>query len=106
MSETEREPSSSSAAVRIIAGVIAAATLVAMAHVWLHLQVLTLGYQLSKQHQRRQALLEAQQRLTLELRTRSDMAAVERIARDRLRMAPPDPRTLRHVALATPEAAP
>ena len=39
-------------------------------------------------------------RLSIELRTRSDLALVERAARERLQMTPPDPRQIRRVTLA------
>ena len=41
--------------------------------------------------------IEQNQRLTLELRTRMDLSVVEKIARDELKMVPPDPRLIRVV---------
>lgn len=86
--------------IRSLVLVIAALLLVGMAQVWVHLQVIVVGYQLSQANQKRQALTELQQRLTIELRTRSDLALVERMARERLQMSSPDPRTIRHVTIA------
>jgi cell division protein FtsL len=42
------------------------------------------------------------QRLTLELRTRMDLAVVERIAREQLEMVPPDPRAIRRLMVDQP----
>ncbi len=86
--------------VRSLILVLGVLLLAGMAQVWVHLQVVQVGYQLSRENQKRQALSEVQQRLMLELRTRSDLALVERLARERLQMAPPDPRTIRRVAYA------
>jgi cell division protein FtsL len=74
-----------------------AVTLAALAHVWVRLQVLSVGYDISRETRWRHELGEQNQRLTLELRTRMDLAVVERIARDELKMVPPDPRAIRVV---------
>jgi cell division protein FtsL len=67
----------------------------ALAHVWVHLQVLAVGYEISRETRVRHELRELNQRLSLELRTRMDLALVERAARDQLKMVPPDPRAIR-----------
>jgi cell division protein FtsL len=69
--------------------------LAALAHVWVHLQVIAVGYDLSRETRARHDLTELNQRLSLELRTRMDLALIERAARERLHMAPPDPRAIR-----------
>jgi cell division protein FtsL len=91
-----------------VAVVLAVVTLVALAHVWVHLQVIAVGYDISRETRRRQELAEQQQRLKLELRTRMDLGAVERAARERLGMVPPRPDAIRRIgapALAQREGA-
>jgi cell division protein FtsL len=72
-------------------------TFAALAHVWVRLQMLSLGYEISRETRWRHDLGEQNQKLTLELRTRMDLAVVEKMARDELRMVPPDPRLIRVV---------
>ena len=67
----------------------------ALLHVWVHLQVIAVGYDLSREEKAHRELQEMNQRLTLELRTRMDLAMIERAARERLKMAPPDPQAIR-----------
>lgn len=79
----------------VIASVVAVVAAAALVHVWVHLQVLAVGYDLSRETKARHDLEELNQRLTLELRTRMDLAVVERAAREELKMVPPDPRSIR-----------
>lgn len=79
----------------VIAFVVAVVAAAALVHVWVHLQVLAVGYDLSRETKARHDLEELNQRLTLELRTRMDLAVVERAAREELKMVPPDPRSIR-----------
>lgn len=72
-------------------------TFAALAHVWVRLQLLTIGYDISRETKWRNMLGEQNQKLTLELRTRMDLSVVERIAREQLKMEPPDPRLIRVV---------
>lgn len=81
----------------LIAVATAVVTLAALAHVWVRLQMLSIGYDISRETRWRHDLGEQNQRLTLELRTRMDLAVVERIAREELKMVPPDPRAIRVV---------
>jgi cell division protein FtsL len=74
---------------------IGALMLAALAHVWVHLQVIAVGYDISRETRTRHDLTETNQRLSLELRTRMDLAVIERAAREQLKMAPPDPRSIR-----------
>jgi cell division protein FtsL len=67
----------------------------ALAHVWVHLQVLAVGYDISRETRVRHDLMELNQRLSLELRTRMDLGSIERAAREQLKMVPPDPRAIR-----------
>lgn len=80
---------------RLIAMAVAIVAAAALLQVWVHLQVLAVGYDLSRETRARHDLGEINQRLTLELRTRTDLAVVERAARDELKMIPPDPRSIR-----------
>lgn len=85
-------------------GVIVTLTLlslvvVALLHVWTRLEVIRIGYELSQQSRLHQALVQHNQRLRLELATRKDPATVERIARERLQMVPPDPSAIRVLRL-------
>jgi cell division protein FtsL len=83
----------------LIAVATAMVTFAALAHVWVRMQMLALGYDISKETRWRHDLGEQNQKLTLELRTRMDLAVVEKIARDELKMVPPDPRLIRVVQL-------
>jgi cell division protein FtsL len=74
---------------------LASLIVVALLHVWTRLEVIRIGYELSQQTRLHQALLQHNQRLRLELATRKDPAIVERIARERLQMLPPDPSAIR-----------
>jgi cell division protein FtsL len=69
----------------------------ALFQVWVHLQIISVGYDISRQMTLRQKLTEANERLSLELRTRMDLSAVERSARDRYGMQPIDPQSIRVV---------
>ncbi len=84
-----------------VAIMIGSLTLVALVHVWVHLQVLSLGYDISHETQARHDLSEMNQRLSLELRTRMDLTVVERAARENLHMVPPDPQKVRVLKLAS-----
>jgi cell division protein FtsL len=81
----------------LIAFCAAALTFTALAHVWVRMQMLSLGYEISRETKLRHDLGEQNQRLMLELRTRMDLAVVERIATLELKMMPPDPRSIRTV---------
>jgi cell division protein FtsL len=69
----------------------------ALFHVWVHLQVIAVGYELSRETRLRHDLSEANQRLRLELATRLDPALVEKSARERLGLNPPDARAIRMI---------
>jgi cell division protein FtsL len=82
----------------LIAVSIAVSAAAALVHVWVHLQVIAIGYDISRETKARHDLGELNQKLSLELRTRTDLAVVERAARETLHMAPPDPRSIRVIA--------
>lgn len=79
----------------IVALSLAVLAAVALLHVWTRLEIIRTGYALSQQTRLHQALTQHNQRLRLELATRKDPATVERIARERLQMVPPDPGAIR-----------
>jgi cell division protein FtsL len=83
----------------IIVLATAVVTFAALAHVWVRLQMLSVGYDISRETRWRHDLGEMNQKLTLELRTRMDLAVIERNAREQLKMTPPDPRAIRVVSL-------
>ena len=83
----------------LIAVSVAMVTFAALAHVWVRMQMLSLGYEISRETRWRHDLGEQNQKLTLELRTRMDLAVVEKMARDDLKMVPPDPRLIRVVKI-------
>jgi len=87
---------------------LASLAAVALLHVWTRLEVIRIGYELSQQSRLHQALVQHNQRLRLELATRKDPATVERIARERLQMLPPDPSAIRvlHASAAREPARP
>lgn len=76
---------------------LTALVIVALLHVWTRLEIVRIGYALSEQTKIHQALREHEQRLRLELATRKDPAAIERAARERLHMVPPDSTAIRVV---------
>lgn len=80
--------------------------LVALVHVWTRLEIIRMGYALSSEARINQALVQHGQRLRLELATRKDPATVERVARERLRMAAPDPAAIRVIAAPSPTGSP
>jgi len=79
----------------LVGVIILALTVAAMLHVWVHLQVIAVGYEISRETRARHELTEQNQRLMLELRTRLDLAQIERAAREQLKMVSPDPRAIR-----------
>ena len=83
----------------IIVVATAVVTAAALAHVWVRLQMLSVGYDISRETRWRHDLGELNQKLALELRTRMDLAVIERHARDQLKMVPPDPRAIRVVSI-------
>lgn len=82
-----------------LALVCGVATVWGLLHVWVRLQLIAVGYEISRQTHLHHELTELNQRLSLELRTRMDLATIERLARERLHMAPPDPREVRPITL-------
>jgi len=81
----------------------AVATVWGLLHVWVRLQLVQVGYEISRQSQVQHDLVELTQRLSLELRTRMELGTVEKIARERLQMTTPDPQRVRPLPLSSVE---
>lgn len=79
----------------VVSLVVLVAVGAALLHVMVRLQVLRTGYALSREHQTQHELTQQNQRLRLEIATRKNPATVERLARERLHMVPPDPAVIR-----------
>ena len=60
-------------------------------YVWSRIQVIRLGYQISRVLKEEKALTEANKRLRLEIATLKSYARIERLAVEELRMAKPKP---------------
>jgi cell division protein FtsL len=86
-----------------LALVCAVATIWGLVHVSVRLQLISVGYEISRQTQLQHDLTELTQRLSLELRTRMDLGTVEKLARERLGMVPIDPQRVRSIALPASE---
>jgi cell division protein FtsL len=79
----------------VVAAVSAGAA--ALAHVWVRMQVVELGYEAAREKQTALDLGGANQRLRIEVAGLSNPARVEQLAQRELRMAPPDPAHIRVV---------
>jgi cell division protein FtsL len=82
-----------------IALAVVCATVVALVHVYIHLQVIQAGYELGRETKTRHELTEQNQRLRLELATRKDPSLIERRAREELHMQTPDPGAIRVITV-------
>jgi len=83
----------------------------ALVHVWIRLQQIQTGYALSQQRRTAHELTQAQRRLRIEAAVLKHPARIERIARSRLGMAPPEPAAIHvvrvpRVAVSPPASAP
>ena len=94
--------------VRALTWIVAIAivlTLAGLGQVYLHLQLIATGYQISRETRRHHTLVEQNQKLRLELATRMDPVLVEQVARHELGMAEPDPRAIRVLRRSAPPVA-
>lgn len=69
-------------------------TSAALAHVWVRLQVVRLGYQISHETEREKRLLQVHRKLQVERALLRSPERLERLARDRLNLTMPDPSTI------------
>jgi cell division protein FtsL len=83
----------------LIVLVVAVAACAALVHVYVHLQLIQVGYDLSRESRLGHDLGEQNQKLRLELAVRKDPSVIERRARQELHMEPPDPRLIRVLRL-------
>lgn len=76
---------------------MALAVLVALAlgHVWLHFQVLDVGYAMARETRIAHLLADRNEKLRVELAMRRSPGAVEQRAREELEMTPPEPGAIR-----------
>ncbi len=88
-----------------MASLIASVCVLALAHVWLHLQIIALGYDLSRERWLEHQLKEQHERLSLELRARMDLSLMERIAKSELGMVAPGAASIRVVKIRPESAA-
>jgi cell division protein FtsL len=66
-------------------------TTAALAHVWVRLQVVRLGYKISQETEREKRLQQIHRKLQVEKALLRNPERLERLARERLRLAMPDP---------------
>ena len=81
--------------VLLVSLVVTAMVAAALCHVYIHLQMIQIGYELGRERKTHHDLSEQNQKLRLELSTRSDPTQIERRAREELHMTPPDPLAIR-----------
>lgn len=79
----------------VVSLLVGVAVVLCLVQVYSRLQVIHLGYDLSRETKLHHDLVEQNHKLRLELAVRKDPAVIERRARQELRMAPPDPRAIR-----------
>jgi cell division protein FtsL len=69
-------------------------TSAALAHVWVRLQVVRIGYQISHETEREKRLLQTHRKLQVERALLRSPERLERLARERLNLTMPDPGTI------------
>ena len=72
-------------------------TTAALAHVWVRLQVVRLGYQISTETEREKRLQQLHRKLQVERALLRSPERLERLARERLNLTMPDPRTIQRL---------
>jgi cell division protein FtsL len=70
-------------------------TVAALAHVWVRLQVVRLGYEISRQTDREARLQQLHRKLQVERALLRNPERLERLGRERLRLTMPDPAVIR-----------
>lgn len=100
MSAVPRQPVRSLRARALaIFAVTAFFTSAAMAHVWVRLQVVRLGYEISNETDREKRLLQVHRKLQVERALLRSPERLERLARERLNLTMPDPGTIERLKL-------
>ena len=72
-------------------------TTAALAHVWVRLQVVRLGYQISQETDREKRLQQVHRKLQVERALLRSPERLERLARERLNLSMPDPGTIQRL---------
>ncbi len=72
-------------------------TSAALAHVWVRLQVVRLGYQISQETDREKRLQQVHRKLQVERALLRSPERLERLARERLNLTMPDPGTIQRL---------
>lgn len=72
-------------------------TSAALAHVWVRLQVVRLGYQISHETEREKRLQQVHRKLQVERALLRSPERLERLARERLNLTLPDPGTIQRL---------
>ena len=70
-------------------------TSAALAHVWVRLQMVRLGYQISQETEREKRLQQLHRKLQIERALLRNPERLERLARERLNLIMPDPDIIR-----------
>ncbi len=84
-------------AVLLLVSMFASVVAAALAHVSLRLAVIRLGYSISERTRERQTLEDENRKLRIELSLLRNPERIERLARDKLGMARPEPGQIRVV---------
>jgi cell division protein FtsL len=66
----------------------------ALAHVWVRLQVVRLGYQISMETEKEKELLQRHRKLQVEKALLRSPERLERLASEKLRLTMPDPKVI------------
>lgn len=69
-------------------------TVAALAHVWVRLQVVRLGYQISLETDKEKELLQRHRKLQVEMALLRSPERLERLASEKLRLTMPDPKVI------------
>ena len=77
--------------------VVAFFTAAALAHVWVRLQVVRLGYQISQETEREKRLQQVHRKLQVERALLRSPERLERLAGERLNLSMPDPGTIQRL---------
>jgi cell division protein FtsL len=103
---TRRLPGSARRAAPVVLVILVGAMGAALAHVWVRMQHIQIGYALSQERRESHALAQAQQRLRIEAAVLKQPARIERIAHARLGMTAPEPEQIHVVRVAKGPPAP
>ena len=97
MSAAPKQPRSLRARALALFAITAFFTSAALAHVWVRLQVVRLGYQISHETEREKRLQQVHRKLQVERALLRSPERLERLARERLNLTMPDPGTIQRL---------